>query len=251
MSTAFEPHDPTTPPVIWLDEVGSTNDVARDWIATGAQHGCSVAANKQHGGRGRRGTPWLCPPHQGLAFSVLLRPTFPKALWPRLSLVAGLAVLEELQTQGLAAQIKWPNDIWIRDKKICGILIETCQDWVIVGIGLNVSVTDFPVELRDSATSLALEGVTMLDRAPWLLAIRQRLLELTALAENEFPALLASLRRHCALSHRRVRLRVNDAVMEGVVLGIGNAGELRFWHNDRELSILQADEVRPLSAVLS
>ncbi len=250
MSSTTEPHRTEHPNVKWLEEVGSTNDAAREWINHGAVHGSAIAAHVQHGGRGRRGSAWLCPPLQGLACSVLLQPTLPKADWPRLSLVAGLAVLEELHAHGLAAQIKWPNDIWIRDKKICGILVETCQDWVIVGIGLNVSVTTFPDHLSDCATSLVLEGLDAPSREAWLIAIRNRLLNLADLATTEFPALLTSLRRHCALSHRRVSLRMNDTTLEGTVLGIGNDGELRFWHDDQEIAIRQADEVRPLSAAL-
>src|SRR5690606_26979531 len=81
----------------------------------------------------------------------------PKALWPRLSLAAGLAVAGALERHGVAAEVKWPNDVWVGGKKLAGILVEAGEDFVVVGIGINVRVSGFPDSLGNSATSLLLE----------------------------------------------------------------------------------------------
>jgi carbamoyltransferase len=118
--------------VRWYGKLGSTNDEARAWAREGAQEGSTVWAEEQSAGRGRRGAVWLSGPGEGLTFSVILRPSMPRALWPRLALVSGLAVVRVFEGQGLAAELKWPNDVMVKDRKICGILVEAFDDAVIV-----------------------------------------------------------------------------------------------------------------------
>ena len=89
----------------YRDTTGSTNDDVREAAAAGAAEGVVIVAGKQDAGRGRRGAAWVSPPGEGLAFSVLLRPRENKALWPRLSLAAGLAVAEAIERLGIAAEV--------------------------------------------------------------------------------------------------------------------------------------------------
>ena len=154
---------------------GSTNDDVREAARAGAAAGLVVVAERQDAGRGRRGAAWVCPPGEGLAFSVLLRPAEKKALWPRLSLAAGLAVAEALDRFGVFAEVKWPNDIWIGGRKVSGILVEAGEDFVVAGIGINVGVRGFPAALQDSATSLAIERSEAPGRAAVLVAVLERL----------------------------------------------------------------------------
>ena len=99
-----------------------------------------------------------------LTFSVALRPTEPRALWPRLALIAGLAVAEALDRLGVAAEVKWPNDVLIGGRKLCGILVEATDEHAVVGIGLNVGMESLPAELEETATSLRMEGRPDLSR---------------------------------------------------------------------------------------
>ena len=212
------------------ETTGSTNDDVREAARAGAPAGLVVVAERQQSGRGRRGAAWVCPPGEGLAFSVLLRPLEPKALWPRLSLAAGLAVAEGLDRHGVAAEVKWPNDIWIGGKKISGILVEAGEDFVVVGIGINVGVTEFPEALEDSATSLALEC----GEAPvWQAKIG-----------TDFDELLRRFRERCALTGKQVRLTCADGVLAGEAAGIGDGGELLVRTPDGLRRIVQAEEVR-------
>jgi BirA family biotin operon repressor/biotin-[acetyl-CoA-carboxylase] ligase len=130
--------------------IGSTNDRARELAAAGAPHGAIVTADEQTAGRGRRGRSWVTPPGQALLLSVLLRD--PPAL---LTHRAAIAVAESC---GEPAQIKWPNDVLIGDRKVAGILCEQSpgENWAIAGIGVNVAVDldALDPELRASAGTL-------------------------------------------------------------------------------------------------
>jgi len=158
-----------------FDLVGSTNDVAAQMVREGAPEGTVVVARGQTAGRGRRGRSWTSPLGEGLYLSVILRPPIPQAdIW-QIGFMASVAVAEALeQTAGVRPRIKWPNDILICDRKVAGILIELpivsprvvstrCSGGVqligrpvIVGIGVNVNIENFPRELQRSATSIAL-----------------------------------------------------------------------------------------------
>jgi BirA family biotin operon repressor/biotin-[acetyl-CoA-carboxylase] ligase len=146
-----------------FEETGSTNDLAARAGDDGLQEGLVLFAETQRAGRGRLGRSWQSPPWQGLWFSVLLRPAAPVARWPELTFCAALAVAEAAETAtGRAAAIKWPNDVLVLGRKICGILLECHQGrpagYVVIGIGLNVrqGAQDFAPELRERASSLRL-----------------------------------------------------------------------------------------------
>ena len=128
----------------YFDSIGSTNDEALAWAAADAPDLSVIIADEQTAGRGRLDRKWFTPKETALAFSLVLRPTEEEK--PFLSRVVGLAALavaETLQKLGLAAQIKWPNDVLIAGRKVCGILIESVWsgedvDCVVIGIGVNV-----------------------------------------------------------------------------------------------------------------
>jgi BirA family biotin operon repressor/biotin-[acetyl-CoA-carboxylase] ligase len=131
----------------------STNERARKLAAAGAPHGTLVTADEQRAGRGRQGRTWTAPPRSALLMSLVLRD-----LRETLPLVAAVAVCEALPVE---AAIKWPNDIWVRRRKLAGILVEgrPQEGWAVLGVGLNVAIAEFPPELRETATSLRIEGV--------------------------------------------------------------------------------------------
>ncbi|HEX5929832.1 MAG TPA: biotin--[acetyl-CoA-carboxylase] ligase, partial [Solirubrobacterales bacterium] len=136
----------------------STNDRARELAAAGAPHGTVVTAAEQTAGRGRQGRTWTAPPGKALLYSALLRPLEERhATLPLAVPLAVCAAAEELQP-GIECKVKWPNDVWLEERKLAGVLIEARpQDgWAVIGIGLNLSITqhEFPPELRDTATSL-------------------------------------------------------------------------------------------------
>ena len=230
----------------WHDLVGSTNDEARLWAEQGAAEGSVVCADEQSAGRGRRGAVWICPAGQALAFSQILRPGMPRALWPRLALVIGLAVAKTLEMHGLAAEVKWPNDVWVAGKKIAGLLLESSGDVVIAGVGLNVNVTEFPQEIAGIATSMRRETGIEYDREDLLVGVARSILSHSRRAESEFSDLLAEWRERCALSGKRVSLLLCNEVHIARVHGIGERGELLIERNGGIEALLQADQIRPL-----
>lgn len=226
------------------EKTGSTNDDIRSAANAGASEGLVIVARTQESGRGRRGAAWVCPPGEGLAFSALLRPRENKALWPRLSLAAGLAVAEAIERLGPLAEVKWPNDVWVGGRKIAGILVEAGDDFVVVGIGINVGVKEFPAELADSATSLALECGEAPELSAVLLHVLERLQVWSAKIGAGFEELLRGFRVRCALTGKVVRLLAADGSVSGKVAGIGDGGELLVETPNGVRRLVQADEVR-------
>jgi len=155
------------PEVIYLDEVDSTNSYLKQLAAQGAPHGTVVIADAQSGGRGRMGRSFVSEAGRGLFLSLLLRPEG-EALQnvTTLTSFAAVCVCEAIEAvTGVEPSIKWVNDILVDDRKLCGILLEMSMvaelgqvDYVVVGIGINVHYQglDFPAELRDRVTSLAM-----------------------------------------------------------------------------------------------
>ena len=146
----------------YLETVDSTNDYIKRQ-ADGAREGLLVVSDEQTAGRGRSGRAWASPKGEAAYFSFLLKPEVPPDCVSALTLVMGLSVAQAVrECLDLPVGIKWPNDIVIHHKKICGILTEAGArdgriEWVVVGTGVNINNRSFPEELADRATSLFLE----------------------------------------------------------------------------------------------
>ena len=145
----------------YLPEVGSTNIEAKNWADGGAPNGAVVMADLQNQGRGRLGRAWSSPSGTGIWFSVVLRPRLEPSMAPQISLTTAVGVCAGLQQLGYNAGIKWPNDIYIDGRKVCGMLTEMhgsmeSVEWVVVGIGINCLNKELPPEIKDVATSLAI-----------------------------------------------------------------------------------------------
>jgi BirA family transcriptional regulator, biotin operon repressor / biotin---[acetyl-CoA-carboxylase] ligase len=138
--------------------IDSTNERAKELAMAGAPGGLVVTADEQTSGRGRRGNAWFAPAGSCLLYSALVQP-FSADRSHLLPLAVPLAVCEAAEAVApVRCQVKWPNDIWIDERKVSGVLVEARPDenWAVVGVGLNVAITgeQFPPELRDKATSL-------------------------------------------------------------------------------------------------
>ncbi len=214
-----------------LDTVESTQAVLARLAREGAPEGTVVTARHQTAGRGRRGRPWWDAPGQSLLMSVLLRPPIPIAQAPQLSLVAGLAVADALgPAAGVAARIRWPNDVLIGGRKVCGVLPETVSSadgrvgHLLLGIGINVDQSEFPDDLRDHATSLRLATGVSHDQgrllAALLAALDRRYAEWLA---GGFARLREEWRRLASTLGERVRIPDGR---EGVAVDVDGDGAL-------------------------
>lgn len=163
--------------IVYFDATDSTNIQARRLAEAHAPHGTLVVSDRQDGGKGRRGRSWASPSGVGIWMSLILRPEIAPSSASMLTLAAALAVREGIQEEtGLSPLIKWPNDLVLNGKKICGILTEMSTElmeiqYVITGIGINVNQKEFPPEIRDTATSLSLEAGRSFRRSSLIAAI--------------------------------------------------------------------------------
>jgi BirA family biotin operon repressor/biotin-[acetyl-CoA-carboxylase] ligase len=218
--------------------VGSTNAEAMQAAAAGAEEGEVFLAEEQTAGRGRGGHTWSSPPSTGIYCSVVLRPQLAPADAIILSMMAGLAAAFAVeQVAGIRPDLRWPNDLLLGEKKICGILTEmnaevTRVRYAVVGIGINVHQQEFPPELEPTATSLFIATGKLCSRVQLAAALLQSLdREYLALATREIgEARRDVFRRFERLSSyaRGKRVRVEeDGGYEGVTAGLDERGFLR------------------------
>lgn len=220
--------------LVFLDTTDSTNNEARRRAEQGAPDGTLVVAIEQTAGKGRRGRSWVSPGGTGVWMSLLLRPDIPPECASMLTLVAAMAVETGIRrVTGLEGQIKWPNDVILDGKKVCGILTEMSTEmesihYVIVGIGINVGITEFPGELQDRATSLILHTDRGVSRAALTAAVTEAW---EAYYESFLKTLDLSLLReeyseNLVNRDREVRVLTPGDTYTGISRGINERGEL-------------------------
>jgi BirA family biotin operon repressor/biotin-[acetyl-CoA-carboxylase] ligase len=225
----------------------STNERAKELAKADAPGGLVVTADEQTAGRGRRGNAWFAPPGSCLLYSALARP-FAADQSPLLPLAVPLAVCEAAESVApVRCQVKWPNDIWIDERKVSGVLVEARPDegWAVVGVGLNVAIADeeFPPELRETAVSLLpteAEGGVPPGGAPSvrraLAALNETLGRWLAAGDDD---VLSAYRARDALCGRRISWEGG----EGVAEEIDERGHLVVEKTDGERVALGAGEV--------
>ena len=239
------------PHILHFDSLPSTNLEAAKRAAEGAAEGLCVVAGEQTAGRGRRERHWISPLGAGLYFSIILRPQFDQSRWPLLTLMAAVAVHDALlATSSLETDIKWPNDILVAEKKLCGILAETVETpasrAVVIGIGINLTKGAFPPELETIATSVE----TATGSTPELTSILDALVpELAAHYDvlNKPNGDAEIIRLWCARSSycegKRIRVTDGSETLVGTTRGLERDGALRVETDDGEIKVLRAGDV--------
>lgn len=205
--------------------VGSTMEIAHELAQQRAPHGTLVWAQRQEQGRGRLGRVWESPAG-GAYFSLILWPLHTAAEIPQLSLVAGLAVAQTIQqSAGVFATIRWPNDVLVDGKKVCGILVEARAGAVIVGVGLNVT-TD-PLDLPEHATSLKAAGATHADPYQMTAALcRQFQTWYDVWTSQGFAPIRDALRPFMGLFGQVVHIAAGSSRFEGTATDLDESGRL-------------------------
>lgn len=210
---------PLGTPRLHLRTVDSTNARAQRLASAGAPHGALVTADGQTAGHGRQGRAWVTPAGRALACSLVLRD--PPRLLPMLAALAVADVAERFDRDGRAPAIKWPNDVLLDGRKLAGILAEgrPQEGWVVLGVGLNVAVSDddLPPELRALATSL---GRAPADVEDVLAALLDRLAHWLAAPPAEA---MDAYRERDALAGREIAWNGG----RGTALGVADDGRLR------------------------
>lgn len=207
-----------------FQETTSTNDVIEKLARDGVQEGVVVFAESQTKGRGRLGRKWISPANKGLWFSVLLRPDIHPQAATQLTLAAATALARAIFLQtNLSPEIKWPNDILIRGKKVAGILTELSAEldrvkYLILGIGVdvNLNASEFPAELRKLATSLKIETSRAFNRAELAAAILAELdFDYARICQGQFESVADEWQERCTTIGNNVTIRVGDRSVQG------------------------------------
>ena len=228
----------------YFDSIGSTNDEALAWAAQGALDLSLVAANEQTAGRGRAQRKWVSLRGSSLSFSLVLRPSAREAASPTLLTgLAAVAVLDALKKLGLPAQIKWPNDVLIRGRKVAGILVESvwtgnALDAAVIGVGVNVLAGSVPPaeELLFPATCVEAELGRPLGRVDLLGSILAALVEWRPrLADGE---LVNAWEADLAYKQEQVEVwQDRESPLPGVILGLEADGSLRLMRNNKVITV--------------
>lgn len=237
--------------LVYLDQVDSTNNEARRLAEQGAPDGTLVVAELQTAGKGRRGRFWTSPPGTGIWMSLLLRPDFAPEHASSLTLVAAMAVETGIrEAVGLVCQIKWPNDIVLEGKKICGILTEMsteedCIRHVVVGIGINVNIEEFPEEIGATATSLAIVSGSTIKRAPLVDAVMRAWEQYYAQFQRtlDMSGLKQVYNEHLVNLGREVKVLAPRGEYSGISHGINDGGELLVELESKEMRSVISGEV--------
>ena len=230
-------------------ETDSTNLWIKRLAKEGAPEGTLALAEFQSAGRGRLGRSWEVPEGTSVMMSILLRPKFEPQYAPTLTLVMGMAVAKAVKSLGFDVSIKWPNDVVVSHKKICGILTEMGVrdgkiDYAVIGVGINVNIKEFPEEMADKATSLYLESGREFDRS-----------QIPGLVMEAFEEYYEKFAETCDLSglkeeYESILANYNQPVRvlakepyEGVARGITDGGELLVEKTDGTIVAVSAGEV--------
>ena len=235
--------------VHFAKETDSTNLWIKRLAKEGAPEGTLALAEFQSAGRGRLGRSWEVPEGTSVMMSILLRPKFEPQYAPTLTLVMGMAVAKAVKNLGFDVSIKWPNDVVVSHKKICGILTEMGVrdgkiDYAVIGVGINVNIKEFPEEMVDKATSLYLESGKEFDRS-----------QIPGLVMEAFEKYYEKFAATCDLSglkeeYESILANYNQPVRvlakepyEGVARGITDGGELLVEKTDGTIVAVSAGEV--------
>jgi BirA family biotin operon repressor/biotin-[acetyl-CoA-carboxylase] ligase len=218
-----------------FEQTTSTNDVIEKLARDGVKEGVVVFAELQTKGRGRLGRKWISPAHKGLWFSILLRPDLRPQETTQLTVASATALRRAIQSEtGLKPEIKWPNDILIRGKKVAGILTELSAELdkvrhVILGIGVdvNLNANEFPAELKKTATSLKIEAGEMIPRAELATKILRELdADYARICSGKFASVADEWETHCATIGRNVMVQIGERKIRGRAESLDDDGAL-------------------------
>ena len=237
--------------ILYFDSIDSTNNELKRQAETQVCHGLLAVAEEQTAGRGRRGHGWGSPPGTGIWFSFLLKPEVSPDKASMLTLVAAMAVARAItDTTGLESQIKWPNDIVVNKKKVCGMLTElsaemTQINYVVIGIGINANNREFPDEIKETASSLFIESGKPVKRAAVIEAVGRYFEQYydefikvgdLSLIMDEYNGMLAN-------AGKQVRIISNDSEEVYTAIGINPQGELVVKDADGNVKDIRSGEV--------
>ncbi len=241
-----------------LDRVSSTNKVALKMASDGFPEGVAILAERQTKGRGRFDREWFSPDEKNIYMSLLLRPSIQIRDYPLFSPATAVGLMDGIQAfTGCDVRIKWPNDLMISDKKVGGILLETGSSGahsppLVIGIGMNVNLDndEFPVSLRETATSLKIESGAALDRTGLVMSLIEGVCaQIHRLEKNQGAEVIQSVRKRCTTLGQKIRVSTPNKVFEGSAKDIDEDGALLVQLGDRSFRRILIGDITHLRAL--
>lgn len=235
--------------IYYYDSVTSTMEIAKKLARKGVAEGAIVVANKQTAGRGRLDRTWLSP-DRNLAMSIVLRPSLSDL--PKLIMVTSVAVVRAInEITGIKPRIKWPNDVMIKGKKVCGILIENEVkgeriSFSVVGIGINVNLNPSAIpEISIMATSLSQELGREVPRAELACAVLSELEKLYLQAQSSI-SVYEEWQEHMETLGKLIKVKFGESIEQGKAESVTETGNLILRHSDGRTSEILAGDVTTL-----
>ena len=235
--------------VEWRDETDTTMREAEVLADAGVQAGAVVGAELQRKGQGRQGREWHSPAGEGLYFTQILRLDLPPQRLPVVTLALGVAVADVLQLRtGLEFDLRWPNDVLVNERKVCGILTQLHSGAILAGIGLNVNQVSFPAPLQELATSLRLETGEIFSREALLVALVRAIdSKVRILGTGGVVSILTLFSTMSSYAEgKRVEVELPEGRLSGVTSGLTADGFLRLRLEDGGEKVITAGGVRPV-----
>ena len=232
--------------MIRLATTASTMRDAAALAASGCAHGAAVIAEEQTAGIGRHGHSWHSEPRAGLYLSVVLR--LPETS-PILTLALGLAAVDAIRNvAGVVCDLRWPNDVLAGGRKVAGIIVQMADSAAIAGIGINVNHARFPPELEDLATSLRIQAGRAIDKELLLESLLASIDDCCEILRSGGNAALLKMFSTASsyVSGKRVKVDLGDRTIEGVTVGLDDAGFLLVKRADGVIETILAGGVRPV-----
>jgi len=212
----------------WYERLPSTNVFLKERLVLEPEleSGTVIVAREQTAGKGRRDREWISSANENLTFSLLYKPDSIPWSIPSVSMAVAIAVAELLSLEGIEADLKWPNDVLVRGKKICGILSEGASEGIIIGIGLNVNM-DETEQIDQPATSMLIETGERRDVDALLKKLLIHLeIWLTQWQQGGFPQVRKVWEANVPNLGKMVSVRDGDSQRQGILFGFGDSGEL-------------------------
>jgi len=238
--------------IIYYDSIGSTNAKAKELAEIGKGHGTVIISEEQTLGRGRLGRNWLSPKYKGIWMSIILRPNILTENISKITLLGAAAVQKAIMKMGVNTSIKWPNDIVLNSKKVCGILTEMSGEidhvnYLVMGIGINVNLEkeDITIDLKDVATSIKIESGKHMERKLLLASILNIFEELyNDFVENDnIKETLEICRKNSILIGKEIQLINRGKVTIAKAIDISDKGELIVENNNGNVEYIVSGEV--------
>lgn len=221
--------------IIHFDSIDSTNTKAKELASSGALDGAIVIGEEQKGGRGRFDRKWCSPKYKGIWMSIILRPNIDPINASTITLIGAAAVYKALKDFNIETEIKWPNDIILNNKKLCGILTEMSSElnqinYIVIGIGVNVNITieEFPKDIQDIATSLKIETGKSISRQRLTAAILNHFEKLYEefILENNLSTTIDICRKNSYLIGKGIELYNRGQLISAKAVDLSDEGLL-------------------------